>query len=154
MMAMIGLLRLGFPILIALAFSGCLSLTVLRDRAAEISISNSDLGGGIEVDRPVLRILPGEKVVWKNMTTYDLQLNVEPDLKHPSFISPFSTGEASFNTPGTYSYTLLFSSAKTFGRVTGTIVVENPQPDRPPDENQEPEILPPDQMPETEPFII
>ncbi len=84
------------------------------------------MGSGLELHPPILKIEPGETVSWNNLTTYHLQIQIEPKapaLDPPSFISPFTTVEMKFEKAGTYSYTLFFSTDQTFGNVIGTIVV-------------------------------
>lgn len=150
--------RRGFPasFLLIVLLTGCASFTVDRDHRAQIHISNGEMGTGLEVHPPLLKIEPGETVSWNNLTTYALQIRIEsnsPASDQASFISPFTTVEIKFEEAGTYGYTLFFSTDKTFGRVTGTIVVG----DRPPSaplEKQQPESPPREKIPDTEPFII
>lgn len=139
---------------------------MLQGRSPEIRIVGSVVGAAIELNPPILRIEPGQKVVWSNHTTYDLQINFEPgdaDPGRPSFIPKLSSVPSKFEKAGTYSYTLIYSSSKTFGRVTGTIVVggesEESAPDKAPRE-REPEDdelrpkFPQEEHPGNEPFII
>lgn len=142
-------------ILLLVLLNGCASFPVDQDQKAQIRISNGAMGSGLEISPPVLKIEPGEIVSWNNFTTYDLRIQIEPSSPasdQPSFISPFMTVEKKFEEEGTYAYTLLFSTDKTFGRVTGTIVVGDRQPG-PPIEKQ-PESSPRERIPDTEPFII
>ncbi|TAK07641.1 MAG: hypothetical protein EPO39_06140 [Candidatus Manganitrophaceae bacterium] len=143
--------------LLIVFLGGCASLKDTRGPRAQIQISNPFSGSGLELHPPVLKIEPGETVAWSNHTTYDLQIRIEPDTASsdaPFFISPLTTVEKKFEEAGTYSYTLFFSSDKTFGNVTGTIVVGDRSPASPPAEKQRPESPPREKTPETEPFII
>ena len=131
---------------------GCASLKTASRPRAQIQISNGAMGSGLELHPSVLEIEPGERVAWNNLTTYDLQIQIEPDAAtsdHSGFISPFTTVEKKFEEAGTYSYTLFFSTDKAFGRVTGTIVVG-----RPSNKKQQPESPPRERIPDTEPSII
>lgn len=143
-------------LLILFLFAGCASFSVDQNHRAQIKISDGSMGSGLEVNPPVLKIEPGETVSWNNLTSYDLRIQIEPTSPasdQPSFISPLTTVEAKFEEAGTYSYTLLFSTDKTFGRVTGTIVVGDPRPS-PPFEEEQHESPPRERIPDTEPFII
>jgi plastocyanin len=142
-------------ILLLVLLTGCASLSVNQGQKAQIQILNGAMGSGLEVSPSILKIEPGETVFWNNLTTYDLRIQIEPSLPasdQPSFISPFTTVEKKFEEAGTYAYTLLFSTDKTFGRVTGTIVVGDRRPS-PPIEKR-PESPPRERVPDTEPFII
>jgi len=148
----------GFPTLLLLLvlLTGCASLTIDQEPKAQIRISNGAMGSGLEISPPILKIKPGETVSWSNFTTYDLQIQIDPILPAsdpPSFISPFTTIETKFDDAGTYAYTVIFSTDKTFGRVTGTIVVGERRPS-PPFEEQEPVLPPRERIPDREPFII
>lgn len=143
-------------ILLLALLTGCASFSVDPDRPAQIRISNGAMGSGLEINPPVLKIKPGETVSWSNFTTYDLQIQIErasPTSDQPSFISPFTTVETKFEEAGTYRYTVIFSTDKTFGRATGTIVVGD-RPPNPPIEKQQPQSPPRERIPDTEPFII
>lgn len=139
-------------ILFLILLSGCAALSVDQDHKAQIRISNGAMGSGLEISPPILKVEPGETVSWNNFTTYDLQIQIEsasPTSDRPSFISPFMTVETKFEEAGTYTYTVIFSTDKTFGRVTGTIVVGDPP--SPPHEKRQP---PRERIPDTAPFII
>lgn len=149
-----GLLASG---LVLLLFSGCASLKTDHGSRTQIQISNKGIGADLELHPSVLKIEPGETVSWNNLTTYHLQIQIEPDpstANGSSFISPLTTVERKFEEAGTYSYTLLFSTEKAFGRVTGTIVVGEPPSKRPAKEKQGPEPTPDERPSEKEPFII
>lgn len=138
------------------AIVGCASLSSNPPgEAAQIQIAPSDLGTGLEVHPPVVRIAPGGKVSWTNQTTYDLQINFEPSPseKSPAFISQNSSAEMVFDEAGTYSYTLFYSSTKTFGKVTGKIIVQDPNRSPSPfdDEDGQPRRK---RIPDSEPQII
>ncbi len=150
--------RRGFltALLLIVLLTGCASLAVDRDHRTQIQISNGAMGSGLELHPPLLKIEPGETVSWNNLTTYALQIQIEPNSPasdQPPFISPFTTVKRKFEEAGTYAYTLFFSTDKTFGRVTGTIVVGD-RPPSPPLEKQQPESPPRERIPDTEPFII
>ncbi len=143
-------------LLLLVLLGGCASFSVDPEHKTEIRISNGAMGSGLEINPSILKIKPGETVSWSNFTTYDLQIQIEPALRvsdQPSFISPFATVENKFEEAGTYAYTLIFSTDKTFGRVTGTIVVGDRQPG-PPLKREQPESPPRERIPDTEPFII
>lgn len=96
-----------------------------------VRISNTVIGSSIMLSPPLLHIAPGESVVWINQTTYDVRINFDADsvvALRPSVIPRHSTVRGRFNEVGTYPYTLLFSSSKTFGKVRGEIVVGDPEP--------------------------
>ncbi|GEM_PF-5020480 len=142
--------------LLILLLQGCASLKGDQGPRAQIQIASGS-GAGIEVRPSTLKIEPGETVAWNNLTTYELQIQIEPDapkLDHSSFISPFTTVEKTFDEAGTYSYTLFYSTDRTFGRATGTIVVGNPPPERPKRERPQPEPPPRQRTPEMDPSII
>lgn len=144
------------PILLLVFLTGCASFTVDQNDKAQIRISNGAMGSGLELNPPILKIEPGETVSWSNFTTYDLRIQIEPASPAsdpPSFISPFTTVEKKFEEAGSYDYTLVFSTDKTFGRITGTIVVGD-RPASPPLKRDRPESPPRERIPDTEPFII
>lgn len=148
----------GFPafLLLFVLLTGCASFTVDQKDKAQIRISNGAMGSGLELNPPVLKIEPGETVSWSNFTTYDLRIQIEPAAPasdQPSFISPFLTVEKKFEEAGSYDYTLVFSTDKTFGRITGTIVVGD-RPTSPPHKREQPESPSRERIPDTEPFIL
>lgn len=137
--------------------TGCASFKVDPGPKAQIQISNSGIGANLELRPSVLKIEPGETVAWNNLTNYHLEIQIEPDSAAPApspFISPFTTVEKKFEEAGTYSYTLIFSTEKNFGRITGTIIVGDPPSKRPLRRKQPPESPPEEKPSETEPFII
>ncbi|MBI3802662.1 MAG: hypothetical protein HY282_02740 [Nitrospirae bacterium] len=143
--------------LLIAVLSGCASLSPSRhEGTARIEIASPGIGGGLELFPSLVTIAPGEKVSWHNQTTYDLQINIDPDEsseKRPAFISHNATVETVFAEPGTYSYTLFFSSAKTFGQATGKIVVEDPNR-RPAPSDRDRERPPQERIPDSEPYIL
>ncbi len=142
-------------ICILVSFTSCASMSA-REAASEIRISGSVVGADIQVSPPLLRVEPGQNVTWTNNTNYEIQINFESDQtdERPSLLRPFSAVRGKFEQEGTYSYTLVYSSSKTFGRVTGTIVVGNPpQRERSPQRRPK-EVLPPEETPGTLPEII
>lgn len=151
------------PFLICLAiglgvFAGCASSTVRNQDVAEIRITDTLVGGNLEVSPSLLRIKPGQKVTWANSTNFDIQIQfdsekVESISERPFLIRSLSTAQGKFEAPGTYSYTLVFSSSKTFGRMTGTILVEDSNPQNKPFQQEAPESSP-EETPDHEPYII
>lgn len=152
------LIRIRILVLIWMAASlapavGCAALSARGSEEAEIRISDTLVGGNPEISPPLLKVRPGQRVVWSNNTNYQIQIQFEPDQagaisERPSFIHPLSVAGGKFEEAGSYTYTLVFSSSKNFGRVTGTIVVESPDPPR---EKTAP--APPEEAP-AEPQII
>jgi plastocyanin len=115
-------------LLIFVSLAACASMPA-REAAQEIMISGSVEGAEIQLNPPLLRIDPGQKVIWTNRTDYEIQINLESDSSSGdrlSLIRPFSAVRGTFDREGTYSYTLVYTSSKTFGKVTGTIIVGNP----------------------------
>lgn len=142
--------------LLLVLLTGCASFRADQAYKAQIRISSEASGSGLQINPPILKIEPGGTVSWNNFTTYDLRIQIEPTLPasdQPSYILPFATVEGKFEKAGTYAYTLIFSTDKTFGRVTGTIVVGD-RPPSPPLEKQPPQPPPRERIPDTEPFII
>jgi hypothetical protein len=136
------------------SFTSCASIST-REATSEIRISREMMGAGLELSPLLLRVEPGQKVT--NQTTYEIQINFEseePIEEAPSLIQPFSAVRGRFDREGTYSYTLIYSSSKTFGRVTGTIVVGNPRQKERPLPRRPKEFLPPEETPDTLPDII
>lgn len=136
--------------------TACASMPV-HEQTQEIRISGTALGASIELTPPALQIEPGQRVVWINHTNYDLQINFDPGHfagEHPSFIPAFSSARGLFDEEGTYSYTLVYSAPKTFGRVTGTIVVGNPRPKEGPRPGPPAERPPRERLPEIFPDMI
>lgn len=150
------MIRAFFLTMFVLAsFTACASMSA-REATPEIRISGSVVGADIQLSPPLLRVQPGQNVTWTNHTNYEIQINFESDQagERPSLIRPFSAVRGKFDQEGTYSYTLVYSSSKTFGRVTGTIVVGNPpQRERSPQRKPK-EVLPPEENPGTLPEII
>jgi plastocyanin len=143
-------------IFVLASFTACASIST-REAAPEIRISPEVMGAGLELNPLLLRVEPGQKVTWTNQTTYEIQINFESDPPvegHPSLIRPFSAVGGSFDREGTYSYTLVYSSSETFGRVTGTIVVGNPRQKERSLPRRPKEFLPPEETPDTLPDII
>jgi plastocyanin len=120
-----------------------------------IRISTAVFGSNIIVSPPILNIAPGEGVVWINQTAHNVRINFGADTvmtERPFVIPRHSTVRERFHKVGTYSYTLLFSSSKTFGKVSGEIVVgetglQDHLPSNIPDNGDSPES-PPVGMPE------
>jgi len=95
-----------------------------------IRIYNTVIGSSIALNPPVLQIAPGEGVVWINQTSYDVRINFDAGAvvhEGPSLIPRHSAVREKFTEAGTYTYTLLFSASKTFGRVNGEIIVSEPE---------------------------
>ena len=141
-----------FIFLLLLSGGGCASWQGREGVWPEIQISDTSTGGSLELSPPLLTIEPGERVVWINHTTYEIQIEFEPGEKiqeRPFFISPFSRAVGRFDREGTYSYTLTFSSSRTFGRVKGSIIVQNK-----PSEKGTPEAPPTEETPDTDAYII
>jgi plastocyanin len=136
-------------------FTACASMSA-REKIPEIQIAGSVVGAEITLNPPLLIIEPGQKVTWTNQTTYEIQINFDSDQTaedRPSFIRPFSAVRGKFEHEGTYSYTLVYSSSKTFGRVTGTIIVGNPHQEEPLPKRPQ-DRVPPEKIPDTLPEII
>ncbi|MFQ5580065.1 MAG: hypothetical protein ACE5FZ_05585 [Nitrospiria bacterium] len=98
-----------------------------------IRISNTTIGSGITLNPQVLHLVSGERVAWINQTSYDIRIRFAPDAgiyEAPSFVPRHSVVRLKVNETGSYPYTLLFSSSKTFGRVNGEIIVNETDPKR------------------------
>ncbi len=136
---------LVIPVFFLVLLSACSSfqggaffLSGARPTESPIRISNTVTGTSITVSPPILHLTPGEGVVWINQTMYDVRINFDSDaVEGPSVIPRHSTVREKFSEVGHYSYTLLFSSSKTFGKVRGEIVVREPEP-----QHQPPSIIP------------
>ena len=141
---------------ILVSFTGCASMSA-REVIPEIRIVEGIEGASIELSPSLLKIEPGQKFTWTNRTTYEIQINFDPDqtaADRPSLIRPFSTVGGKIDQEGTYSYTVVYSSAKTFGKVKGTIVVGNPREKMEPRPKTPKERVPPEEIPDTLPEII
>ena len=139
------------------SLAACASMSAPREAVPEIMISGSAIGAEIQVSPPLLKVDPGQKVVWTNRTNYEILINFESESSggdRPSLIRPFSAVRGTFDREGTYSYTLVYTSSKTFGKITGTIVVGNP-PEREKSLPRRPkEVSPPEETPGALPEII
>lgn len=141
---------------ILVSFTACASISA-REKTPEIQIVGSVVGADITLNPPLLKIEPGQNVTWTNQTTYEIQINFDSDQAaegRPSLIRPFSAVRGKFDHEGTYSYTLVYSSSKTFGRVTGTIVVGNPQQKEEPLPKRPKDLVPGERIPDILPEII
>ncbi|MFQ5780634.1 MAG: hypothetical protein ACE5HN_07595 [Nitrospiria bacterium] len=159
------MLRIIISIFFLAAVFACASVPVRNPSAlsgvggggGQIRISNAPIGASIEISPQRLKIAPGGRVVWINQTTYDVQINFDPDQTiagKPSIIPRHSAVRGRFDQIGTFRYTLIFSSSKTFGRVRGTIVVEDPELHRKPPPSQPKEKRAPEGPPDGMPEII
>ena len=141
---------------IFISFNACASMSA-RESIPEVMISGSVTGADIQLSPPVLKVEPGQKVIWTNRTNYEIQINFESDpanTDRPSLIPPFSAVRGKFDREGTYSYTLVYISSKTFGRVSGTIIVGNPPPAEKPLPKNPKGPSPPQEAPGTLPEVI
>lgn len=148
---------LCLSLFVFISLAACASISAPREALPEIMISGSVIGAEIQVNPPLLKVDPGQKVVWTNRTNYEIQINFESDSSsgdRPSLIHPFSAVRGTFDREGTYSYTLVYTSSKTFGKVTGTIVVGNPTEREKPLPKRQKEVLPPEETPGRLPEII
>lgn len=142
--------------IVFISLNACASMSA-RESTPEVMISGSVVGADIQLNPPVLKVEPGQKVVWTNRTNYEIQINFESDPSsgdRPSLILPFSAVRGQFDREGTYSYTLVYTSSKTFGRVSGTIVVGNPPPAEKALPKKPKESSPPQEAPGTLPEVI
>ena len=151
-----GMKAFYLTILVLVSLTACASIPS-GQTTPEIRISGSVVGAELEVNPPLLQIQPGQKVIWTNQTMYEIQINFDSDQstgERPSLIRPLSAVRGQFDQEGTYSYTLVYSSSKTFGRVTGTIVVGNPRQKETPLPRKPREVFPPEEIPGNLPDII
>lgn len=139
------------------AVIGCASLSTRNSEEITIRISNKALSGDLELNPSLLKVKPGQRVIWSNNTKYNIRVQFEPETaesmsERPFFIAPLGAARGKFEAEGDYSYTVIFSSDKIFGEVTGTVVVEDPDPQDAPDEIA-PEHSPSEETP-ADPYII
>jgi plastocyanin len=139
------------------AVIGCASLSTRNSEEITIRISNKALSGDLELTPSLLKVKPGQRVVWSNNTKYNIRVQFEPETaesmsERPFFISPLGVARGKFEAEGDYSYTVIFSSDKIFGQATGTVVVEDPGHQDAPHEIA-PEHFPSEETP-ADPYII
>ena len=100
-----------------------------------VEIVDSDSGRSVALRPSQIRVEPGQGLLFVNNTSYDIDLAIEDgDGKKPSLesIFPYSSTRVNFRKPGESRYVLYFSSNRNSGKISGTIMVEGPEPPAPP----------------------
>ncbi len=126
-----------FLLVAAILAAGCATHLVhypFSESAHIVSLREESIPSGLVVVPVEINVKVGEPVMWHNHTTFEVQIAFSEGVEGPPrFIAPLAMAQGAFSVPGRYEYAIRYANARSFGKMSGVVVVGGIPGEAPPE---------------------